>query len=130
MQQPEISIHPLIGRLPFLFYLNRIIRDFEFFKAVDEARNPAVPILLHIKAREAVPQSVVDDAQVVDMTAVGADQIGDAFLNLLARYGVLALFHEVIVTRLQHLDIIHTLQKRRKLRIAVISNIKLRKFLL
>ena len=72
----------------------------------------------------------VDDAQVVDMAAVGADQGGDAFLNLLARYGVLALFHEVIVTRLQHLDIIHTLQKRRKLRIAVISNIKLRKFLL
>ena len=84
MQQPEISIHPLIGRLPFLFYLNRIIRDFEFFKAVDEARNPAVPILLHIEAREAVPQSVVNDAQVVDMAAVGVDQVGDAFLNLLA----------------------------------------------
>ncbi len=74
------------------FYLNRIIRDFEFFKAVDEARNPAVPILLHIKSRETVPQGIVDDAEVVDMAAVGADQVGDTFLDLLARYGVLALF--------------------------------------
>ena len=53
--QPTISFEELAFPGSFLFYLNRIIRDFEFFKAVDEARNPAVPILLHIKAREAAP---------------------------------------------------------------------------
>ena len=92
-----------------LFHLNCIICDFKFLKTVDKTRNPAVPILLHIKAREAVPQSVVNDAQVVDMAAIGADQVGNAFLDLLARYSVLTLFDEVIMPRLQHLNIIHAL---------------------
>ena len=95
------SSHAFAG----LAELNHVVLDFKGAEAPYKAGEAAEPVLLHVKGGINFFEFVVNDAQIVHMAVVLADDAGDGLLDL--RFGDAgALFlDKVAAVELYHLKI-------------------------
>lgn len=94
------------AKIRFLFHLNLIILDIKDAEASDEAGDPAEPVLLDVKGREGFFQLIKDNAQVVYMAVIAADNAADLLSDFLLGGAGAFFLNKVTAVKPYHLKII------------------------